>query len=153
MPLCANLSPLFSLPCFCWTVSTTRTENTTAKGDTHSLHLLVLLCRLQHGGHVVREAKLLQRLGDVVAGDGLLGLLLRDLVGLGGDEGDELDAALDEEVAGLLGEDGARGGGEDLGDDLLDGCWGVLVGAKEEETEQGVLTLWKAEVVVRCAES
>ena len=90
---------------------------------THLLHLLVLLRRLQHGRHVITKAQLLERLGNVVAGDGLLGLLLGDLVGLGGDEGDELDVALDEEVAGLLGEDAAGGGGEDLGDDLLDGCW------------------------------
>lgn len=94
------------------------------KGDTYALHLLVLLRRLQHGGHVVGEAELLQRLGDVVAGDGLLGLLLGDLVGLGGDEGDKLNAALYEEVAGLLSEDAARGGGQDLGYDLLNRCCG-----------------------------
>ena len=71
------------------------------------MHLLVLLRRLQDGGHVITKTQLLQRLGDVVARDGLLGLLLGDLVGLGGDEGDELDAALYEQVAGFLGEDGA----------------------------------------------
>lgn len=94
--------------------------------QTYLLRLLMLRRRLQHGRHVVRKAQLLQRLGDVVAGDGLLGLLLGDLVGLGGDEGDELDAALYEEVAGLLGEDAATRGGEDLGDDLLDRRWGVV---------------------------
>lgn len=86
----------------------------------HLLLLLVLRRRLDDGGDVLGEAELLQGLGDVVAGDGLLGLLLRDLVGLGRDERDELDAALDQQVAGLLGEGDAVGGREDLGDDLLD---------------------------------
>lgn len=58
--------------------------------------------RLEHSGDVVGEAELLQGLCDVVAGYGLLGLLLGDLVGLGRDEGDELDAALDEQVAGFF---------------------------------------------------
>ena len=57
--------------------------------------------------------------------DRLFGLALRDLVGFGGDEGDELDAAVDEQVAGVSREgDAGFGivGGEDLGDDFLDGC-------------------------------
>ena len=60
--------------------------------------------------------------------DGLFRLTFRNLVRLGGDEGDELDAAVDEEVAGVAGEgDGGfrRGGGggcgEDFRDYLLDG--------------------------------
>ena len=81
----------------------------------------MLSSRLEDGGDVVAEAERVEGLGDVVADDGLLGLLLRDLVGLGRDEGDELDAALDQQVARLLGEVNAGGGREDLGDDLLDG--------------------------------
>ena len=96
----------------------------------------------------------------MVAGNRLLGLLLGDLVGLGGDEGDELDAALYEEVAGLFGEDAAARGGEDLGDDLLDRRWGdvSIVGEGERERRswggggggRGLRTLWETEVVVRC---
>ena len=58
----------------------------------------------------------------------LLGLLLRDLVRFARDQGDELDAAFDEELARVAGErHGAIGLGreggceEDLGDDFLDG--------------------------------
>lgn len=46
------------------------------------LLLLVLRGGLQHGWHVVREAQLFQRLGDVVACYRLLGLLLGNLIGL-----------------------------------------------------------------------
>lgn len=64
-----------------------------------------MLCScLQDGGDVVGEAQLLQRLGDVVAGDRLLGLLLRDLIRLGRDECDELDTAFYEQVPSLFGE-------------------------------------------------
>lgn len=65
----------------------------------------------------------------MLARDGLLRVLLRDVVGFGGDHGDELDAALDQQVAGLLGEGhGLRVfvggfGREDFVDDLLDRCW------------------------------
>ncbi|KAL1843912.1 hypothetical protein VTJ49DRAFT_6855 [Mycothermus thermophilus] len=68
------------------------------------LNLLVLSRRLEDGADIIREAQLFQGLDDVVAGDGLLGLLLRDLVGLGADERDELDATLYEYVARFLGE-------------------------------------------------
>ena len=53
--------------------------------------------------------------------DRLFGFFFCDLVGFGGDEGDEFDAALDEEVAGVFGEGDTRGGGEDLGYYFLDG--------------------------------
>lgn len=88
--------------------------------SSHLLLLLVLRRGLQDGRDVLGETELLQRLGDVIAGDGLLGLLLGDLVRLGRDERDELDAALDQQVPCLLGERDAVGGREDLGDDLLD---------------------------------
>ena len=57
--------------------------------------------------------------------DRLLGLALRDLVGFGRYEGDELDAAVYEQVAGISCEgDAGLGvvGGEDFGDYFLDGC-------------------------------
>lgn len=58
--------------------------------------------------------------------DRLFCLALRNLVGFGGDESDEFDAAVYEEVAGVAGKgDAGFGGvvrGEDFGDDFLDGC-------------------------------
>jgi hypothetical protein len=58
----------------------------------------------QHGRDVVGETKLVEGLDDVVAGDRLLGLLLRDLVRLRADEGNKLDAALYEDISSFLGE-------------------------------------------------
>jgi len=53
----------------------------------------------------------------------LLAFLLGDLVGFGGDEGYELNGAVDEEVAGVFTEGETRFVAEDFGDDLLDrGC-------------------------------
>lgn len=97
---------------------------------THNLARFELVRDSQHLWHVLRETELLEGLGDVLAGDGLLGVLLGDLVGFGGDHGDELDAALDQEVAGLLGEGHGLAafvgglGSEDFVDDLLDGGCG-----------------------------
>lgn len=50
----------------------------------------------------------------------LLGFLLANVVGLGGDQGDKLDAAFHEQVARILGEGLTGGWGQDLGDNLLD---------------------------------
>ena len=93
------------------------------------LLLLVVLYDLEDGRDVVAKVELLERSLDVLAGNRLLRVLFGDLVGLGGDEGDELDAALDQQVAGFLGEGhGLRifvggFGGENFVDDLLDrGC-------------------------------
>lgn len=68
------------------------------------LNLLVLRSRLQHGRDVVGETESLERLRDVITGDGLLRLLLGDLVRLRRDERDELDAEIDEEIPCFLGE-------------------------------------------------
>ena len=57
----------------------------------------------------------------------LFSFTLRNLVGFGGDEGDEFDAAVDEQVAGVSREgDAGFGivGGENFGDYLLYGCYG-----------------------------
>ena len=83
-------------------------------GASHLLHFLVLGGRLQDSGNVLGEAELLERLGDVIAGNRLLSLLLRDLVGLGRHERDELDAAVDEEVSRFLREGHPSRGGQDL---------------------------------------
>ena len=65
---------------------------------------------LEYSRDVLAETQGVEGFADVVARDGLLGLLLRDVVGLGRDEGDELNAAFDQQVAGLLREgDAARG--------------------------------------------
>lgn len=91
------------------------------RGDARYLQLfLVLARRVEHFLHVLREAELAQSLVDVIRGDGLLGLLLRYLVRLGGDEGHELDAAVDEQVARILAERQPGLVAEDLGDDFLD---------------------------------
>ena len=87
------------------------------------LLVLEVLLHLQNRGHVVVEVQLFQGLLDMLSGYGLLGVLLGNLVGFRGNERDELDTALDEEVARVLGEGHARLGLQDLGDNLLDGCW------------------------------
>lgn len=56
----------------------------------------------------------------MLARDRLLGVLLGDLVCLGGDHCYELDAAFDEEVAGFAGKGDAIFVGEDFVDNLLD---------------------------------
>ena len=71
--------------------------------------------------YVLREPQLSECLVDVVGRYSLLGFFLGNLVGFGGDEGDEFDAAVDEQVACVPGE-GDAGGGEDFGYDFLDGC-------------------------------
>jgi len=63
------------------------------------LALLEAARHLEQIRHVFAESQLLECLGDVLTGDGLLGVLFRDLVGFGGYHCDELDAAFDEEVA------------------------------------------------------
>ena len=101
------------------------------KQGTTTHHLIILeTVRHRHDFlHILPETQLLERFRDVFARDRLLGVLLGDLVGFGGDHGDELDAALDQQVAGFLGEGhGLRVfvggfGGENFVDDLLDrGC-------------------------------
>lgn len=87
---------------------------------THLLHLLVFSSCFEYHGHVVGEAKLLESFGDVITCDGLLRLLLGDLVCFGRDEGDELDAALYKKVASFLGERDSILCGKNFRNDLLD---------------------------------
>ena len=57
--------------------------------------------------------------------NGLLGFTLGYLVGFGGDQGDEFDAAVDEQISGISCEADAGFrvvGCEDFGDDFLDSC-------------------------------
>ena len=86
--------------------------------------------------------------------DRLLRLALCDVVGFGGDERDEFDAAVDEEVAGVAGEgDGGfrRGGGggrgEDFGNYLLDGRYeeggGTGVSEVSGRREDGSCCNWR----------
>ena len=87
------------------------------------LELLFLLARnRQHLLDILGKAQLLQRRGDMFWRDGLLALALHGVVGFGGDHGDELNAAVDEDVARFFGHGFA--GGEDFGSNFTDGCFG-----------------------------
>lgn len=89
----------------------------------HLLCFLVFCSSFHDGRDIVRESKLLERLGDVVTCNCLFCFLLRDLICLRGDEGDELDAALYKKVPGLSGKCYAALCWENLTDNLLDsGC-------------------------------
>lgn len=96
-------------------------------GSTDLLHLLVLGGGVHHSRYVIRKPELFQSLGDVITRYGLLRFLFGYLVCLGGDECDELDAALDEQVAGFLGKADACCCWQDLAYDLLHGCLETLV--------------------------
>lgn len=84
----------------------------------------------------------------MLARDGLLALFLGDFVSLGGDERDELDAALDEQVACVFVEGDALAGRQDLRDDFLDRGFG------EREVVVGwcVLVFWPGVMGVRRGE-
>jgi hypothetical protein len=87
----------------------------------------------EDGWNVVAKIQFLQGSLDVFARYGLFGVFFGDLVGLGGDKGDELNAAFYQEVARIFGKCHARLAGEDVLDDLLDGRFGqrqVVVAAK-----------------------
>ena len=60
------------------------------------LLILELVCNGQYFGNVIGKAKLSQSLLDVIDRNGLLCFLFRDLVGLGRDQRNELDATFDE---------------------------------------------------------
>lgn len=78
--------------------------------------------------------------------DGLLVVLLGDLVGLGGDERDELDAGVGEGVAEVLGGGEAVGilGWQDLCEDLLHGrCQGLVLGLGEGMGERQMVCFWR----------
>ena len=91
------------------------------------LLLLVVVGHLENGGHVVAKVELLEGGLDVLAGYRLLGVLFGNLVGLGGDEGDELDAAFNEQVARVFGKRHAGLAGEDVLDNLLHRGWAARV--------------------------
>jgi hypothetical protein len=78
MPLESNLFNFFSRPC----TESASTRRIPGQDPANLLDLLMLRRSLQHGRDVVSKAQLFQRFRDVVAGDGLLGLLLRDVIGL-----------------------------------------------------------------------
>ena len=90
---------------------------------TDPLVLLVLVGYPEHILHVLLEAEILQRFGDVLACDRLLSFLLGDLVRLRRDQRDKLDAAFDEQVPGVSSEAEPGRGRQDLGDDLLNRRW------------------------------
>jgi hypothetical protein len=94
-----------------------------APAPTYLLLLLVVLRDFEDGWNVVTKIEFFQRSLDVFARYGLFGVFLGDLVGLGGDEGDELNAAFYQEVARIFGKCHARLAGKDVLDDLLDSGW------------------------------
>ena len=77
--------------------------------------------------YVFGEPKLSESFVDMVGRNGFLCLFFCYLVGLGGYEGDELDATVDQKVARISCKGDARGS-EDLGDDLLNGSYVFDVG-------------------------
>ena len=80
----------------------------------------VLLGYRKYVRDIVCKAKIPECFLNVFACDGLLSFLFADIVGLGRDQGDELDAAFHQQIARILGEGLAHAGREDLGNDLLD---------------------------------
>jgi hypothetical protein len=126
MPLCSILVCFFSR--FCARSCQRRRGYGRGMGCSgpYLLCLLVVCSNVEDGGHVLAKVELLEGGLDVFAGDCLFGVLFGNLVGFGGNEGDELDAALDEEVARVLGKGHARLGGQNVLDNLLDGRWGTV---------------------------
>lgn len=90
---------------------------------THLLGFFVLSSSVKHHRDVIREPELLKSLGDVVACDSLFRLFFGDLVCLGRDECDELDTAFDQQIASFLSESDTLLCGQNLGDNLLNGCY------------------------------
>lgn len=87
------------------------------------LHLPVFQRRVHHDVHVRGKAQVFECARDVIAGNGLFGLLFRKIVSLGRDEGNEFDAAFDEQIACVARKGDAGAGWEDFGDNFLDGRW------------------------------
>lgn len=52
--------------------------------------------------NVISETKLIERLDDVIACNGFLGFLFRDVVRLRADKGNKFNAAFNENVTGFL---------------------------------------------------
>ena len=70
----------------------------------------------------------------MLACDSLLGFFFADVVRLGRDQSDELNAAFHEQIARILGEGLAHAGREDFGDDLLDRRYSISVLARSDQT-------------------
>lgn len=126
-PDCSILLCFFSRVCI-EAVSTYSVASRSAcwPAQTHRLCLLKLRRYFQEIRHIVAEAQLLERLGDVLARYRLLGVLFCNFVCLAADHGDEFDTAFDEQVAAVFGKRHAfirrRSGRwrQDLADDFLD---------------------------------
>lgn len=80
----------------------------------------MLLRYSKHVGNVITEPQITQSLLHMLASNGFLRFLLADIVGLGGNESDELDTAFHEQVARVLGKGLTGRWGQDLCDYLLD---------------------------------
>lgn len=101
---------------------------TLQEGSTWATYLQLLLVFFGNGeniGNVIAEPEIPERLLHMFTGDGLLGLLLTDIVCFGRDQSDKLDAALHQEVARILGEGLAGARWENLRDNLLDRCYRI----------------------------
>jgi len=116
--------------------------------------LLVVLGDLEDGGHVVAKVEFLERCFDVLACNRLLRVLFGNLVGFGRDEGDELDAAFNQEIARVFGKSHAGLAGQDILDNLLYSRWGALAvvrvwgGARHKVGRGRKRTLWQRQVIV-----
>lgn len=80
-----------------------------------------VLCRcLEHCRHILGETQDLERFGDVVTCNCLLGLLIRYLVCLRRDECNKLYTAFYQKIPGLFGIGNAVALGQNLANDFLD---------------------------------
>lgn len=121
--------------------------------NTYLLLLFVVLRNVENCRHVVAKVELLQRCLDMFACYCLFGVLFRDFVGLGRDEGDELDAAFYEQVARVFCKRHARLAGQNVLDNLLHGCCNAvsrLISLNMGTAARffSLLTLWQRQVVV-----
>lgn len=75
---------------------------------------------------VVAESEIPKGLLHMFTGNRLLGLLLTDIIRFRGDQSNELDTTLHQQVPRILGEGLTGAGWEDLRDNLLDGCYRTI---------------------------
>lgn len=94
-----------------------------SKVHSHLLLVLELICNSQYLRNVVGKPKFRECFLDVIHSYCLLCFLFGDIIGLGRDQGDELDAAFNEEIPCISGEDLTIRWGKDFCNDLLDGCY------------------------------
>ena len=93
-----------------------------SKVHSHLLLVLELICNSQYLGNVVGKPKFRECFLDVIHSYCLLCFLFGDIISLGRDQGDELDAAFNEEISCISGKDLTIRWGKDFCNDLLDGC-------------------------------